>query len=120
MKSWIQVLGCALVGGIAGHFLFGWILQYDYYGMVLPGGLMGLAAGIPRKGSLPIAIVCGVAALFAGLLTEWRHYEFVADPSLGYFLTHIHQKSPVKLLMIGAGALIGFWVPFRAQPPKAS
>ncbi|MCX5644694.1 MAG: hypothetical protein NTZ17_08405 [Phycisphaerae bacterium] len=48
-----------------------------------------------------------------GLFTEWRYEPFVADASLGYFVSHVHQLQPITLLMLGAGTLIGFWVPFR-------
>jgi hypothetical protein len=83
------------------------------YGLALPGGLLGLGAGIFKTRSKAIVVVCGLLALALGFFTEWCYAPFVTDGSLGYFLSHVHQLSPLTLIMIGAGALIGFWVPFR-------
>ena len=44
-------------------------------------------------------------ALFAKRVLTFR------DGSLGYFVTHIHQLKPITLIMIAAGAFIGFWAP---------
>jgi hypothetical protein len=58
-------------------------------------------------------VVCGFLSLALGCFTEWRFAPFVADASFGYFISHMHELRPITLLMIAAGALIGFWVPFR-------
>ena len=47
------------------------------------------------------------------LYTEWKFAPFLKDESLSYFLFHIHEKAPIKLLMIAIGTGIGFWVPYR-------
>ena len=81
--------------------------------MILPGGLLGLAAGIFKNRSIIVAIVCGVAALILGLFAEWQFEPFVVNDSFGYLVAHFYDLRPVTLLMIAAGAAIGFWVPFR-------
>ncbi len=106
-------LTAAVIGGTLGYFAFFWIADQGFYALVLPGGLMGLAAGIPGPRSRWVAIVCGIAAVLLGLYTEWRYAPFIADDSWMYFLTHIHQLRPLTLIMILVGAAIGFWVPFR-------
>ena len=113
MKSAAIVLCYALVGGLVGHVGFQWLLGQGFYGLILPGGMLGLAAGMPRNRSLGVAVTCGVLALLLGLLTEWRFRPFVRDASLGYFLTHLHALTPVTLLMIAGGTGLGFWIPFR-------
>jgi len=113
LKRDAAVLLGAVVGGLIGHMLFFWVARQGFYGLVLPGGLLGLGAGIGRGGARWIAVVCGVAALALGLFTEWRFAPFAADPGLGYFLTHLHQLRPLTMAMIAVGAAIGFWVPFR-------
>jgi cellobiose-specific phosphotransferase system component IIC len=81
----------------------------------LPGSLAGLAAGIPRTRGISAAILTAVIALLAGLIAEHAVAPFVADPSLGYFLTHVGDLRPVTLGLIGLGAAIGFYVPFRRR-----
>ncbi len=111
MKQTALVFGGAALGGVVGYFAFFWIAQQGFYGIALPGGLLGLGAGCVA-GRWP-AVVCGVLALALTLFTEWKFAPFLKDESLSYFLLHIYEKAPIKLLMIAAGTAIGFWVPFR-------
>jgi hypothetical protein len=106
------VLVGALAGAVAGFFATAWLFHQGFYAMMLPGGLAGLCAGIFRSRFLPIHILCGLLALTAGILAEWSLFPFVADASLSYFVVHLAQLKPLTMLMIGAGAAIGFWVPF--------
>ena len=107
----------ACAGGFVGHLGFGLLLDQGFYAMVLPGGLAGLAAGIPRSRSLMVPVLCGLLALVAGVLTEYRFAPFLADRSLEYFLVHTLDLRPLTLLLIGLGGFIGFWVPFRRRIP---
>lgn len=118
MKDAALVLGGAVLGGLIGHFAFGWLVRQGFYGLVLPGGLLGLGAGLSSCHVRWPSVVCGVLALVAGLITEWRSFPFVADDSFGYFLSHVHQLKPITLLMLAAGTAIGFWVPFRRVDTK--
>jgi hypothetical protein len=90
-----------------------WVAHQGLYGPAIPGGLLGLGAGIFKTRSKAIPIVCGLAALGLSLFTEWHFEPFVADGSLGYFLSHVHQLQPITLLMIAVGTWIGLWIPFR-------
>ena len=113
MKQAALVLGGAVLGGVVGYFAFGWLVSQGFYGLVLPGGLIGLGAGLaPCRWRWP-SVVCGVSALLLGLFTEWRFFPFKADGSFSYFLRNVHELKPITLLMIAAGMAIGFWVPFR-------
>jgi hypothetical protein len=69
----------------------------------------------PRSRSIGVPILCGLLAVFAGLVTEYRFAPFVADSSLSYFLTHLTGLKQFSLTLIGLGGLIGFWVPFRRR-----
>jgi len=106
---------CACVGGLLGYLGFVQLLDRGYYALVLPGGLLGLAAGIPRSRSLMVPVLCGVLGLVAGLLAEYRFAPFIADRSPGFFLMHANDLKPMTLGLIGLGGLIGFWVPFRRR-----
>ncbi len=112
MKEIALVIGGALVGGVIGYLAFFWIADQDFYALILPGGLIGIGAGLFRNRSLGLAIGCGVAAVALGVYTEWKFRPFVADDSLGYFLAHVHKLKPLTLLMIAVGGVIGFWGPF--------
>jgi len=106
---------CACLGAYVGYLGFMYLADRGYYALALPGGLAGLAAGIPRSRSIGVPILCGLLAVFAGLVTEYRFAPFVADSSLSYFLTHLTGLKQFSLTLIGLGGLIGFWVPFRRR-----
>jgi hypothetical protein len=84
--------------------------------LVLPGGLLGIGAGWTRNKSLGLAIACGIAALALGIFSEWASAPWQKDESLGYFLKHLLDLSPVTLIMIAVGGAVGFWIPFRQIP----
>ena len=113
MKNNALALLAAAAGGLVGYLGFMWIARQGFYGLVLPGALVGICAGIFKSRSMSVCIFCGVLALGFGLFTEWRFAPFAADAGLGYFLMHLHQLRPVTMIMIAAGVLIGFGVPLR-------
>ena len=116
MHTKLAVLVGAAFGAVLGFFAFSWVLGQGYYGLIIPGGLVGLGAGISKNRSIPLAVVCGVVALGAGLFTEWWHFSFLADSSFPYFLGHVYELKPVTLMMLGVGAVIGFYIPYaRAE-----
>jgi hypothetical protein len=120
-KSDVLVLLGAAVGGVLGYLVFFWFTRRGLYGLALPGGLLGLGAGLFKARSKAVPIVCGLAALALALFTDWRYEPFAADGSFGYFLLHVHRLQPMTLLMLAVGTFIGFWVPFRRgqEAPKA-
>jgi hypothetical protein len=121
MKDTLLAITGAVVGGILGFFAFGWVLSQGFYGLILPGGLLGLGAAIGRPRSIALAVAFGLAALALGLFTEWWYFPFKKDEGFAYFLMHIPQLKPLTLLMIAAGGVLGFWVPFRrSEPPHRS
>jgi hypothetical protein len=112
MKQIVLVLAGAIAGGVLGYFGFWWLVQQGLYGLMLPGALLGLGAGIAKNRSVILAVLCGLAAVGLGLFAEWSQFPFIKDDSLTYFLLHVHELKPVTLLMILAGGVIAFWVPF--------
>jgi hypothetical protein len=116
MKHNLLALGGALVGGVLGYFAFFWIVRQGLYGLILPGALVGLGAGIVANRSVWVAVVCGLMAIGVGLFTEYRFAPFVDDESFSFFLANVQHKQPVTLLMICVGGFIGFWIPFQRRP----
>ncbi len=47
--------------------------------------------------------------MLLGCFTEWRFAPFIADDSLTYFLTHLHNLKTLTLIMIVVGGLCGYW-----------
>ena len=100
------ILGAA-VGGAAGFFLSGWLLRHGLFAAAAPGALLGLGCGIfVQRSNVLLALLCGLSALALSLFTEWHYMPFIADGSLPYFIQHL---SPVKWILHGIGALLGFW-----------
>lgn len=111
----LGLLGAA-VGGCVGYFAFFWMAKQGFYALALPGGLLGLVAGLCARERSPIlAIVCGVAGLVLGLFTEWQFAPFVADPSFSYFLTHVHTLQTVTLLMLALGVFLSYSLALRRK-----
>src|SRR5579871_5186560 len=114
MKQTLLALAGAVVGGVLGYFAFFWIVKQGFYALILPGGLLGLGASFGKPRSIWPAAACGVAALALGIYTEWRYAAFQKDDGFSYFLLHLADLKPITLLMIAAGAALGFWIPFRS------
>mgnify|MGYP007046915536 CR=1 FL=1 len=108
------VLAASLAAGWVGIYVFLWITSQGFYALILPGGLAAIGAGVRPCSSKPVAAVCGLWAVFVGLVAEWKFAPFKADDSFGYFLTHVHQLMPIALILIGIGGAIGFYIPFRS------
>ncbi len=114
MKTRLVNLLLALVGafggGLVGYHLFFWIAGYGFYALILPGTLLGLGGGaLCRKKSRAGGVLCGVLALGLGVYTEWRFAPFAADDSFSFFITHLHELTPVTQLMIAVGGLFAYW-----------
>ena len=104
------VIGGA-VGAVVGYRLFFWLIDQGFYGMMIPGALLGLGSGLlARRPSRVRGVVCGLAGLALGIYTEWRYASFAADESLRFLVVHLADKTPMKLLMIGLGAVFAVWL----------
>jgi hypothetical protein len=104
-------LAGAGVGGILGYFAFGWIIRAGFYGPFVPAGLLGLGcATLSAHRSTLRGVVCGIAGILLGVYSEWTYFPFRADDTLGYFIKHVHTLPPLKLLLIGLGGVLAFWL----------
>jgi hypothetical protein len=52
----------ALLGGVVGYFGFLTLLDYGFYALALPGGLVGLVGGIVQTRSRTVPAVCALLA----------------------------------------------------------
>jgi hypothetical protein len=102
-----------IVGGVVGFFVFQWLARRGLYGMMIPGAAVGLGAGLAARGrSQALGILCLIAAVCLAVVAEWHRAPFKNDPSLIYFLTHLHRLDnlPVKAIMGAVGAAFAYWL----------
>jgi hypothetical protein len=100
----------AIVGAVLGWFALGWLMDHGFYGLALPGALVGLACGAFSGGvSRANAILCALIAAVLGIVLEWWHRPFIADESFEYFVTHLHQLRGITWLMLVLGVVFAFW-----------
>jgi len=108
MKFTTGIVGM-VAGGVGGYFAFSWLLGFGLYALMLPGALVGLGCGaLSRSHSTVLGCIAGAFALVLGIFLEWTFLPFAADESLGFFLTNLHQLTPLTILMIIGGAVLGF------------
>lgn len=108
-----------VVGGVAGFFLFQWLVRQGFYGLAIPGAVMGLACGyLSRVHSPVLAAACGIGATLLLPFAEWKLFPFVADDSFGYFLTHLHQLKPLTLIMLALGIVFAAWFGLGRPPQR--
>ena len=97
------------IGGGVGYYLFSWILQQDFYAIILPGAAVGFGFGFcSGERSKSYGILCAVLGVALGLFAEWRFFPFVKDESFRFFITHVHEVKPISLIMIGVGGLLSY------------
>jgi hypothetical protein len=110
ISNLLGVIG-AVAGGAVGFFIFRWLRQQGFYGLMIPGALLGLGCSLlARHASVARGVFCGLAALALALFTEWWFRPFIADDSLNYFFAHLKDLSGITILMTVIGALIAYWV----------
>jgi len=97
-----------IVGGVVGYLVVRWLKGQGMYGMMIPGALVGLGAGLAARGkSVLLGVICAAAALVLAIMTEWTLFH--PRRELSFFLTHLHQLPTISLIMIGLGAVFAFW-----------
>lgn len=101
----------AVIGGALGFYIFGWFARHGFYGLMIPGALLGGGCGLLARHSSPArGVICAVGAALLALFTEWRYFPFLADTSASYFVEHLSSLSPVTWIMVVFGALIAYWL----------
>jgi hypothetical protein len=101
----------AVVGGVLGYYIFLWIVDQGFYGLMIPGALLGLGCGLLSQHPSHLrGGLCAVAAIFLGMYAEWHFRWFKADESFGYLVTHFHQKQYLTLIMLVLGAFFAYWL----------
>ena len=101
----------AVAGGTVGYYTFEWIVDQGFYGLMIPGALLGLGCGLlSRERSQIRGVACAAAALVLGLYTEWKFFPFRADNSFAYLVSHVAELKPITQVMIVLGAIFAYWL----------
>lgn len=109
-KAWgLGVVGATLAA-VVGWFVFGWLFNEGFYALALPGALIGFGFGLLSKRTMVDGgIFCAILAALLMIFCEWHHRPFIADGSLSYFLTHLHETEFTTKLMFVLGVVFAFW-----------
>jgi uncharacterized membrane protein len=108
--NWILGLVGAAIGGVIGYYGFFLLTREGFYGLALPGALLGLGCGALSGGqSSSLGLVCCGLACLLGIFTEWKFRPFVADDGFTFFVAHIHDLSHTTLFMMALGGFFGYW-----------
>jgi hypothetical protein len=104
----IRGLGGAIVGGIAGYFLFWALFRGGMVGYMIPGALLGLGAGWAARGkSQLLGVICAVLAIGLTLFTAW-HIAF-QQHTLVDFLSRLHQLHVSRMVLMALGVVMAYW-----------
>jgi hypothetical protein len=99
----------ATLGGVAGFYVYRWILNQGFIGGMIPGAFLGLGCSLlARHPSIPRGVVCGVAGLVLGFFTDW--YTTITKQTFWEYLLDMKSINQVILLTIAIGTLIAFWL----------
>jgi hypothetical protein len=109
----------AIGGAILGVAITFLLYKQGVRAAAIPGGLLGIGAGLFRHRTIAVPIICCIAALAVGTFVEWRLFPFEKDESLAYFITHMQDKRGLILIMIAIGGVVGFYSPFRSMTSRA-
>jgi hypothetical protein len=108
ISNLLGVVGAAL-GGVAGFYLYCWIVSKGYIGGMIPGAFLGLGCSLlARHTSYPRGIVCGIAGLVLGCFADW--YTNITTKTFWEYLQNVKSLNQVVILMILFGAVIAFWI----------
>jgi uncharacterized membrane protein (Fun14 family) len=105
-------LAGAVVGGIVGFIVFRWLASMNLLAHMVPGVLLGIAAGwAARRRIHLLGAICAIAALGLTIVAEWSIAPFNANETLAYFITHLTEMDHArfKLIAIGLGAAAAYW-----------
>jgi len=99
----------AAIGGVAGFYIYRWVLSQGFIGGMIPGAFLGLGCSLlARHASFARGVVCGVVGLILGFFTDW--YTNLTDETFWTYLQDVKSLNQVVLLTIAVGAFIAFWL----------
>ena len=109
-KAWGRGVLGAVLGSVAGYYLFTWLLTQGYYGLAMPAILLGVGFGMLAGRPMILGgLFCAVSGLALMVFCEWSTSPFVKDDSLQFFVMNIANLKPVTLGFMALGMAGAFW-----------
>jgi len=108
-----------VVGGVAGYFLFQWLVGQGFYGLAILGAVMGWACSYASRIYSPLlAVAGGISAAILSVFAEWKAYPFIADDSFSYFVSHLYQLKVLTLIFIALSTVFAAWFGLGRPNPQ--
>lgn len=108
--NYLKATAGTVGGAAAGAMLFGFLLRYGIYAMVMPGVLVGLGCGSLAGGrATGLGVSAAVIAFAVSLGLEWHFFPFSKDDSLPYFVRHLSDLTARTWITVTIGTLAAFW-----------
>jgi hypothetical protein len=105
----LRGIGGAIAGAVIGYIAFRLLLGARFYGIMLPGVLLGWGAGLAARGkSQVLGIICGVLAVGVTLFAEW-HCLFAKNHTFPDFLANVHTLDWQTLALMLLGVAAAWW-----------
>ncbi len=99
----------ATIGGVAGFYMFKWLLAQGFYGLIIPGAFLGFGCSLlARHPSQARGICCGIAAFVLSQYTDWRFT--ITDDSFLEFVRAGKTMTAVTILMSAIGTVVAYWL----------
>ena len=110
----LGVLG-QLAAGAAGTYLYSIVRQQNFVAPFLVGVCVGFGGrAVSNKGGPVLAVLAAGVALGGSVVGEWMGAPFLANPSLRYFVKHVHTLPHLTIGLHVAGALVAGWIAWAA------
>ncbi len=110
VAAWGRGLLGAAIGAVAGWFVYFWLLDQGYDGLMIPGALVGFGfSTLAGRSGWYYGLVCGVIGLLLMLVCEWQSLLKFQNGPFVDFLMNIHQLNAPNKLMLAGGTLLAFW-----------
>ena len=111
MAAWGRGLLGAIIGGGAGWFVYFWLLNQGYDGLMIPGALVGVGFSmLSRRSAWSFGLACAVMGLGLMLACEWQALVKYHDGPFLDFLANINKLNTPNKIMLAGGTLIAFWI----------
>jgi len=109
--AWGRGLLGAIIGGGVGWFVYFWLLNQGFDGLMIPGALVGVGFSmLSRRSAWSFGLACAAIGLGLMLVCEWQSLLNYRNGPFLDFLTNIHKLNMPNKIMLGAGTLIAFWI----------
>jgi hypothetical protein len=104
---WLRGITGIVAGAGSGLLIFKWLLSQGFYGLAIPGAMLGIGFSMAvRRRHWSLAISSAALAFFWGLYCQWSAFDRRAD--LSEFVSNLPQMSLWTWAMLLVGSAVAF------------